>query len=86
MSKKVIRFSEHSKIKFDILTKHGLNLDETLIMAILEKPEKSMPGYSGRKIAQGRLDESRVLRIIYEEKPDELLVVTFYPGKRERYG
>jgi uncharacterized DUF497 family protein len=86
MSNVVIRFSEHAKIKFDIFTKHGLDLDEATIVAIIEKPEKTVIGYRGRMIAQGRLDANRVLRIVYEEKPEEIIIVTFYPGKRERYG
>jgi hypothetical protein len=86
MPQRIIRFSEHSRVKFDILAKHGIFLDEKTIVAVLERPEKTTAGYAGRKIAQGRLDENRVLRIIYEEKIEEIFVVTFYPGKRERYG
>ncbi len=79
-------FSEHAKIKFDILARHGLDLNENIITDILEKPELTEKGYLGRKIAQGQLDETRVLRIVYEEKPEGIFIVTFYPGKRERYG
>jgi hypothetical protein len=86
MPQQIIRFSEHARIKFDILSKHGLNLDEKIIVDILKSPEKTDMGYAGRKIVQGRLDENRVLRIICEEKSEEIVIVTFYPGKRERYG
>lgn len=44
-----------------------------------------LEGYGGRKIAQGPLDESRVLRVVYEEKGDDIIIVTFYPGRRQRY-
>jgi hypothetical protein len=77
MPKKEIHFSEHAKIKFEILSKHGLKLNERTILAILEKPEITADGYSGRKIAQGLLDEKRVLRVVYEEKAEEILIVTF---------
>jgi hypothetical protein len=86
VSKVAIRFSEHAKIKFDILSKHGLDLDEKTVIAILEKPDKIAIGYAGRKIAQGRLDDDRVLRIVFEEKTEEIFIVTFYPGMKERYG
>jgi hypothetical protein len=86
MLKKEIHFSEHAGLKFEILSKHGIKLDQKMIMAILEKPELTADGYSGRKIAQGSLDENHILRVVYEEKAEEILVVTFYPGKRERYG
>jgi hypothetical protein len=29
--------------------------------------------------------DGRVLRVVYEETAHEVVVVTFYPGKRSRY-
>ena len=48
-------------------------------------PEKVVDGYYGRKIAQGLLSENLILRVVYEEKERELMVVTVYPGERRRY-
>ena len=38
-----------------------------------------------RVIAQIDVDERHVLRVVFEEN-DEILVVTLYPGRRGRYG
>ena len=42
-------------------------------------------GYKGRKIAQKVIDERHVIRIVYEDLPDQVRIITFYPGRRRRY-
>jgi hypothetical protein len=37
------------------------------------------------KVAQRRISEKHVLRVIYVEGQKEIAVVTFYPGRRSRY-
>jgi hypothetical protein len=39
----------------------------------------------GRKVAQKAFDESHVLRVVFTEIPEGFRVITFYPGRRERY-
>ena len=36
-------------------------------------------------VAQRGITETHVLRVVYEESEDELVVVTFYPGRKDRY-
>ncbi len=36
-------------------------------------------------IAQTALDKYRVLRVIYKEKGNQKVVITFYPGKKKAY-
>ncbi|MBM3118899.1 MAG: DUF4258 domain-containing protein [Chloroflexi bacterium] len=81
----VIRFSDHTLLKLEILKAHGLPLDMELTQNVIAKPEQLMKGYHGRKIAQKGLDLNHVLRVVYEEHHDEIVVITFYPGRRERY-
>ena len=85
MSDKTIRFSQHARTKFEVLLRHGLSFNEKTIIAIINDPDSISEGYLGRKVAQGALDDRRVLRIVYEETTGGILVITFYPGKRERY-
>ncbi len=85
MAEKPIRFSEYARVKFDVLASHGMPLDQALIEAIVRSPTKTDRGYAGRTIAQGDLDRSRVLRVVYEDERNEIVIVTFYPGRRERY-
>ena len=71
-----IVYGTHAEEKFAILKRHG----ETL-----RRPEKVDEGFRGRKVAQRKISASHVLRVVYEEKQNEILVVTFYPGRRSRY-
>jgi len=36
-------------------------------------------------IAQKVIDDEHVLRVVYEIEGDEIVIVTFYPGRRKRY-
>jgi len=85
MIRREIHFSHHALLKFEVLAAHGLSLEKELVVNTVLKPAGVFEGPRGRKIAQGSLDESRVLRVVYEEKGDDIIVVTFYPGKRRRY-
>lgn len=85
MTQRTIRFSQHALLKFEVLAAHGLSLEEEMVVHIILNPAGTFEGYRGRKIAQGPLDESRVLRVVYEEKGDDIIIVTFYPGRRQRY-
>jgi len=85
MLNKPIKFSEHSKIIIDILGKHDVSINEKLVEEILRAPSKIEMGYKNRKIAQGGLDYRHVLRIVYEENVNEILVITLYPGRKTRY-
>ncbi len=85
VSSKKIRFTEHALRKKELLEKHGIRVEIGTIGDVIKFPEKIETGYRGRIIAQKRLSTSHVLRVIYEEHSEESLVITFYPGKRERY-
>jgi hypothetical protein len=43
------------------------------------------PGYRGRKIARGPLTQEHLLNVVFSETESEIIVVTFYPGRRTRY-
>lgn len=80
-----IRFSDHALLKLEILKAHGVHLNRELVQDAVTKPEKLTEGYKGRKIAQKSLDPDHILRVVYDEHPDEIVIITFYPGRRERY-
>ena len=60
------------------------NVDQTMVEETLTNPDSEVPGYSGRQIAQKKLD-GYVLRVIYEKENHKKVVVTVYKAKRERY-
>ncbi|MBI4547358.1 MAG: DUF4258 domain-containing protein [Ignavibacteriae bacterium] len=82
---KRIRFGKHAEAKFDILREHGVILNKRIVKSALLSPERVDEGYAGRRVAQAILDDEHVLRVVFEESDVELKIITFYPGRRERY-
>ena len=82
---KRIVFSSHAENKLAVLKKHGFSVSKHTIISTIESPDKVESGYKGRKIAQKIIDERHVIRIIHEDLPELVKVITFYPGRRERY-
>ena len=82
--KKII-FSSHAENKFAILKRHGFDVSKDTILLALETPDKLETGHRERKIAQKIINESHVIRVVFEEVQGVVRVITFYPGRRERY-
>lgn len=80
-----IEFSFHSLVKIEMLKSHGVNISKEIVEDIIRFPDKAEVGYKGRSIAQKGFDETHVLRVVYETKPEKIWVVTVYPGRRSRY-
>ncbi|MEW6033693.1 MAG: DUF4258 domain-containing protein [Chloroflexota bacterium] len=80
-----VRFSGHALLKLRVLGEHGVAVELEFVKGTVYHPERREKGYGGRWIAQRGLDAGHVLRVVYEEHGDDLLVVTLYPARRERY-
>jgi hypothetical protein len=83
-AKKVVDGS-HAEEKFEILRRHGFVVSKRKVSETLRRPDKVEEGFRGRKVAQRRISEKHVLRVVYEEGEKQIGVVTFYPGRRSRY-
>lgn len=83
---KAIRFGEHAFRKFDDLRRYKVFVTPEQVEDVVRQPDRIEPGEKGRRIATGRFSEHRVLRVVYRETDDAFEVVTFYPGRRSRYG
>ena len=80
---KVIRFTAHAEQKLSHLTEIGVTKGK--VIEIVKKPKKIENGYFGRKIAQSSISKDLVLRVVYEETSEGLLIITIYPGEKRRY-
>jgi len=80
---KHIRFTSHAEEKLVRLTEVGVTKEKKT--KTIEYPEKLTKGYSRRKIAQSSLSNALILRVVYEEIENEILVITVFPCKRRRY-
>ena len=82
---KPVRFSKHAEIKFEMVNSVGFSLDRQTVQFVVNNPRSVEEGREGLKIAQDLLDETHVLRIVYAERGDEIVIVTLYPGRRRHY-
>jgi len=80
-----IRYTRHARYKFGLLEQHGFPVTEQQVADVLMRPDVIMPQAGSRYIAQKRITEDHVLRVVYRQEGEDLVVITFYPGRRERY-
>ena len=81
-----IRFTKHAEQKFKDLRGFGVIVTRVKIKQVLTHPialdrESNYPNL----IATAMLDVDHVLRVVYREEGDRILIITFYPGAGERY-
>jgi len=79
-----IEFSPNSLLKIEILRSHGMDVSKENVENVVRTPDRIDKGYKERLIAQKGVDDTHVLRVIYETLPDKIYVVTVYPGRRSR--
>lgn len=80
---KPVRFTRRAMDKLEVLRQWGFTMDRERIAADSADHGESSPGHLGRSIARLRLDGDHVLRVVYEEN-GEVVVITMYPGRRHR--
>lgn len=80
-----IRFTEHAAEKFDVLKRYGLKIGRKLVIEAILDPEH-LEERNRQFFATRILDSKHALRVVYENRKDYLIVITFYPVRRERYG
>ncbi len=78
----MVRFCRHAKLKFRVLRLHHFPVTEQQVRDAVLAPERTMPGYGGRRIAEKSIDAEHALRVVYEELSGEIDVITFYPVRR----
>jgi len=82
---KEIRFSEHARLKIDVLAIRGVSIDLNFVFDTVRSPDKLETGEEDKLITQKRLDKSLVLRVVYRDFGSFILIITLYPGRRTRY-
>ncbi len=78
-------YTKHAEDKFEVLRRHGFAVTHTQVDETVFNPERVIPQPGGRFVAQRGISEQHVLRVVYREDGDTRVVITFYPGRRERY-
>lgn len=78
--------TKHIKYKLANLKVNGIRITKKLILNTLENPE-DINSYEDfpNLIASAKLDEDRVLRVVYRIEKSKIVIITFYPAKKGRY-
>lgn len=80
-----VRFTKHAREKFDFVRRYGFDVDKEKVREVVLSPDR-LDERGGQFLALKALDETHALRVVYEERKGYLVVITFYPVKRDRYG
>jgi len=80
-----IHFTKHAEEKFDVLSKHGVKISKKKVIETVENPDTVDYKRHPLLIAQSSLGKYRVLRVVYENKKNYIIIITFYPGKKSQY-
>ena len=81
---KPVTFTGHALEKMRLAQASGFGVNEETVVKTVREPQELIEGYGGRSIAQITLDTEHVLRVVYEED-SEIIIITVYPGRRRRY-
>ena len=81
---KPVRFTQHALEKLELLRKWGFTVDPESVIGDMADLHESTSGYGGRFVARLQLDEEHILRVVYEEN-GEIVVITMYPARQDRY-
>ena len=80
-----LRFTVHARDKFFTLERHNFRVTEEVVIEAVSKPERLEQSRNDRFIAEKTLDEGHLIRVIYEIRGEEIVIITFYPARRSRY-
>ena len=85
MSQRHIRITGHAQDRLRQERDRGFEVDEALAMEILLQPYQLTPARDGRWFAQSPIDERHLLRVLFEEESEGLVIITVYVSSRRQY-
>jgi hypothetical protein len=80
-----VRFTKHAREKFEVIKHYGFEINEKEVVKTVQEPAR-VDQKGTQYFAIKAIDAKHALRVVYEERKDYLLVITFYPVRRKRYG
>jgi len=81
---KKVSFTRHAREKFQFLKEYGFEITEASIREAILNPSR-VERKDDQILALKPLDREYAVRVVYRIVKDNILVVTFYPVKRERF-
>jgi len=82
----MIHFTHHAEDKFKILNQHGVVINKSKVIETVLNPETiDKISRFPLIIAQSKLDNTHVVRVIYKQEGNLKTIITFYPGRTKQY-
>jgi hypothetical protein len=81
---KAVRFTKHAEQKFGDLAEIGFVVTKEQVIDTVTNPE-SVDQTVHPPIAQKIVSKNHLLRVVFVEDSEWILVITFYPARRSRY-
>ncbi len=81
----MIFFTKHARDKFDILKRHNFSIFEEQVLEAVNNPDLIDFSRLPLFIAQLKIDEEHVLRVVYKKESGNMKIITFYPGRIKQY-
>ncbi|MCW4001406.1 MAG: DUF4258 domain-containing protein [Candidatus Bathyarchaeota archaeon] len=79
-----IQFTKHALDKFKLLQSYGFEISKEQIIDTISNPER-VDAIEGQFLATKKISPRHAVRVVYELRKGFLVVITFYPVRRERY-
>lgn len=81
---KKIRYTGHARQKFEFLRKYGFEVSEATVKETVVSPSR-VDRRGDQILALKPIDREYAIRVVYKMMNGNIVVVTFYPVKRERF-
>ena len=80
-----VTFTRHAQEKFELLEGFGFKLSRNQVVAAITTPDKTEQK-GAQEFSMKVLDREFALRVVHEQRKGIIVVITFYPVKRKKYG
>lgn len=85
MTSRGVVFTKHASEKFELLKRYGFVVSREFVEGAVANPDR-VDQRADLAFAIKALDEEYGLRVVYRRANDNIVVLTFYPVRRERFG
>lgn len=80
-----VKFTKHAVKKFEVVKHYGFEIGTKQVIETILDP-KRLDKRDDQYFAIKVINSKYALRVVYEKRKGYLVVITFYPVRRERYG
>lgn len=79
-----VRFTRHTIEKFKLLEGYGFEVEKAQVIRAVLNPER-IDEKEGQFLETRTISSRHAIRVVYEIRKGFLVIITFYPVRRERY-